>query len=142
LIHQLNMWCIQAMTNRRWRNNAKVDEIAHAIHRIVGAMQPIATQLRVMILPPQAIRMEDVLKHKPSKFSDEALLTKQMLGSRRVRRYSWCLRVLRRNNSLLPPFSLLEMLSTSGRGCNNNCRPDKKRWTMPTLGRDSWRSAF
>jgi len=34
----VNMWRIQAMTNRRRRNNAGADEIAQAIHRMVDAM--------------------------------------------------------------------------------------------------------
>jgi len=39
------------MANRRRRNNAGADEIAQAIHRMVDAMQPIATQPRVVEHP-------------------------------------------------------------------------------------------
>ena len=42
VIHQLNMWRIQAMANRRRRNDAGADEIAQAIQRMVDAMQSVA----------------------------------------------------------------------------------------------------
>jgi len=32
------MWCIQAMANRKRRNDAGTDEITQAIHRMVDAM--------------------------------------------------------------------------------------------------------
>jgi len=34
----VNMWRIQAMVNRRRRNDAGADEIAQAIHMMVDAM--------------------------------------------------------------------------------------------------------
>jgi len=68
----VNMWCIQAMANRRRMNVASADEIAQVIHRMVDVMQPVAMQLRAMVPPARPVTMEDVLKHKPSKFSGKA----------------------------------------------------------------------
>jgi len=41
---------------------------------MVNAMQPIAAQPRAMVPPTRAVTMEDVLKHKSSKFSGKAIL--------------------------------------------------------------------
>ena len=68
----INIWPIQAMANRRRRNDAGADEIAQAIHRMVDAMQPVAAQPRAIVPPTRAVTMEDVLKHKPSKFNGKA----------------------------------------------------------------------
>jgi len=68
----VNMWRIQAMANRRRRNDVGADEIAQAIHRMVDAMQPMAVQPRAMVPPVRPVTMEDVLKHKPSKFNGKA----------------------------------------------------------------------
>jgi len=70
----VNMWRIQAMANRRRRNDSGANEIAQAIHRMVDAMQLVAAQPRAMVPPTRPVTMEDVLKHKPSKFSDKATL--------------------------------------------------------------------
>jgi len=72
VIHQLNMWRIQAMANRRRRNDVGADEIAQAIHPMVDAMQPVVAQPRAMVPPTRVVTMEDVLKHKLSKFSGKA----------------------------------------------------------------------
>jgi len=48
----------QAMANKRRRNNARADEIAHAIHRMVDVMQPIATQPRAVVAPTCHVTME------------------------------------------------------------------------------------
>jgi len=56
------------MANRRRRNNAGVDEIAQAIHRMVDAMQPIAAQPRAVVAPTCPVPMEDFMRHKPLKF--------------------------------------------------------------------------
>jgi len=68
------MWRAQAMANRRRRNNAGVDEIANAIHRMVDAMQPVATQPRTVIPPVKPVTMEDFMRHKPAKFTGKATL--------------------------------------------------------------------
>jgi len=60
------------MANRRRMNVASADEIAQVIHRMVDVMQPVAMQLRAMVPPARPVTMEDVLKHKPSKFSGKA----------------------------------------------------------------------
>jgi len=39
---------------------------------MVDAMQPVAVQPRVMVPPTRPVTMEDVLKHKLSKFSGKA----------------------------------------------------------------------
>jgi len=70
----VTMWRIQAMANRRRRSDAGADEIAQAIHRMVDAMQPVAAQPRAIVPPIRAVTMEDVLKHKPSKFNGKATL--------------------------------------------------------------------
>jgi len=67
----VKMWRIQAMANRRKRNEAGADEIAQTIHRMVDAMQPVAAQPRAIVPPTRPVTMEDVLKHKPSKFNDK-----------------------------------------------------------------------
>ena len=67
----VNMWRIQAMANRRRTGDAGADEIAQAIHMMVDAMQPVAAQPRAMVPPTRAVTMEDVLKHKPSKFNSK-----------------------------------------------------------------------
>jgi len=68
----VNMWCIQAMVNRRRRNEVGADEIAQAIHRMVDAMQPVAAQPRAIVPLARPMTMEDVLKHKSSKFNGKA----------------------------------------------------------------------
>jgi len=60
------------MENRRHRNNAGADEIANAIHKMVDAMQPVATQLKAMIPLVRPVTMEDFMRHKPSKFTGKA----------------------------------------------------------------------
>jgi len=42
------MWRIQAMANRRRRNDVGADEIVQAIHRMVDVMQPVAAQPRTL----------------------------------------------------------------------------------------------
>ncbi|XP_027905956.1 uncharacterized protein LOC114165566 [Vigna unguiculata] len=65
-------WHLTVMANRRRRNDVGIDEIAHAIHKMVDEMQPVAVQPRAMVPPARAVTMEDVLRHKPAKFSDKA----------------------------------------------------------------------
>jgi len=60
------------MTNRTRRNVAGADDIAHAIHRMVDAMLPIATQPRAMVAPICHVTMEDFMTHRPTKFSGKA----------------------------------------------------------------------
>jgi len=60
------------MANRRRRNTAGADDIAHAIHRMVDAMQPIAAQPRVMVARICPMTMEDFMRHRPTKFSSKA----------------------------------------------------------------------
>jgi len=60
------------MANRRRRNNAGAYEIANAIRRMVDAMQPVAAQLSAMIPPVRPVKMEDFMRHKPTKFTGKA----------------------------------------------------------------------
>jgi len=66
------MWRAQAVANRRKRNNTGADEIAHAIHRMVDVMQPIAAQPRAVVAPTRPVTMEDFMRHKPSKFTGKS----------------------------------------------------------------------
>jgi len=66
------MWRAQAMANWRRRNTVGADEIANAIHRMVDAMQHVATQPRAMIPPIRLVTMEDFMRHKPAKFTGKA----------------------------------------------------------------------
>jgi len=66
------MWRAQTMANRRPINNAGADEIAHTIHRMVDAMQPVATHSRTMIPQVRPVTMEDFMRHKPTKFTSKA----------------------------------------------------------------------
>jgi len=66
------MWRAQAMANKRRRNTAGADDIAQAIHRMVDAMQSIAAQPRAVVVPVRPVRMEDFMRHKPSKFSGKS----------------------------------------------------------------------
>jgi len=68
------MWHAQTMANRRRRNNVGADEIAHAIHRMVDAMQPIVVQPKVVVAPTRPVTMEDFMRHKPSKFTGKSTL--------------------------------------------------------------------
>jgi len=68
------MWRAQAMANQRRRNTARADEIANAIHRMVDAMQPVATQPRAMIPLPRPVTMEDFMRDKAAKFTRKATL--------------------------------------------------------------------
>ncbi|XP_027915854.1 uncharacterized protein LOC114175271 [Vigna unguiculata] len=68
------MWRARAMANRRRRNNAGVNEIAQAIHRMVDVMQPIAMQPRAVVAPTRPVSMEDFMRHKPSKFAGKSSL--------------------------------------------------------------------
>jgi len=68
----VKMWRIHAMANMRRRNKAGVDEIAQAINWMVDAMQPVAAQPKAIVPPAIPVTMEDVLKHKPSKFNGKA----------------------------------------------------------------------
>jgi len=61
------------MANRRRRNNAGADDIAQAIHRMVDAMQPIATPPRAIVASTQPVSLEDFMKHRPTKFSGKAI---------------------------------------------------------------------
>jgi len=63
------MWRAQAMANRWRRNNVGIDEIAYAIHRMVDAIQPIATQLRAVVATIGPVTMDDFMRHKPSKLT-------------------------------------------------------------------------
>jgi len=60
------MWRAQAVTIKRRRNNARADEIAHAIHWMVDVMQPIATPPKAMVAPTRPVTMEDFMRPKPS----------------------------------------------------------------------------
>ncbi|XP_027905705.1 uncharacterized protein LOC114165248 [Vigna unguiculata] len=55
---------------RRIGANNSADEIAHAIHRLVDAMQP-----QQVVLPqptPRPVSMDDFMRHKPAKFNGKA----------------------------------------------------------------------
>ena len=55
---------------RRIGANNSADEIAHAIHRLVDAMQ-----LQQVVLPqpaPRHVNMDDFMRHKPAKFNGKA----------------------------------------------------------------------
>jgi len=60
------------MANRQRMNNAGADEIAHAIYRMVDAMQPITAQPRVVVTLTRPVRIEDFMRHKPSKFTGKS----------------------------------------------------------------------
>jgi len=60
------MWRAQAVANRRRRNTVGVYDIAHAIHRMVDVMQPIAAQPRAVVAPTHPVTMEDFMRHKPT----------------------------------------------------------------------------
>jgi len=60
------------VANRRRRNNAGVDEIAHAIYRMVDAMQPIVVQPRAVVTLTRLVTMEDFMRYKPSKFTGKS----------------------------------------------------------------------
>ena len=66
------MWHAQALTNRRRRDNTGTDEIAHAIRRMVDAMQPNAAQPRARVAPTRPVTMEDFMRHTPAKFTGKA----------------------------------------------------------------------
>jgi len=66
------MWCAQALENRRRRDNTWVDEIAHAIHRMVDVMQLNAAQPRARVAPTRPVTMEDFMRRKPAKFTRRA----------------------------------------------------------------------
>ena len=72
LFNTTEMWRAQALANRRRRDNTRADEIAHAIHRMVDAMQPNATQPRAKVVPTRPVTMEDFMRHKPIKFTSKA----------------------------------------------------------------------
>ena len=67
------MWRAQALANRRRRDNTGADEIAHAIHRMVDAMQPSAVQPRAIVAPTRPVTMEDFMRHRPTKFTSRAI---------------------------------------------------------------------
>ena len=55
---------------RRIGANNSADEIAHAIHRLVDAMQP-----QQVVLPqptPRPVSMDDFMRHKLAKFNGNA----------------------------------------------------------------------
>jgi len=62
------MWRAQALANRRRRDNTGADEIAHAIHRMVDAMQPNAAQPRARVAPTRPVTMEDFMRHMPANY--------------------------------------------------------------------------
>ena len=66
------MWRAQALAIRRRRDNTGADEIAHAIHRMVNAMQPNAAQSRTRVVPTRVVTMEDFMRHMPSNFTGKA----------------------------------------------------------------------
>jgi len=68
------MWCAQALANRRRRDNTGDDETAHAIHRMVDAMQPSAAQPRARVAPTRPVTMEDFMRHRPTKFTGRTTL--------------------------------------------------------------------
>ena len=63
------MWRAQALANRRRRDNTGADEIAHAIHRMVDAMQPNAAQSKARVALTRVVTMEDFMRHMPTKFT-------------------------------------------------------------------------
>jgi len=63
------MWRAQALANRKRRDNTGAEEIAHAIHRMVDAMQPNAAQSRARVAPARAVTMEDFIRHMLTKFT-------------------------------------------------------------------------
>ena len=70
--HLAEMWRAQALANRRRRDNTEADEIAHAIHRMVDAMQPNAAQPRARVVPTRPVTMEDFMRHRSAKFTNKA----------------------------------------------------------------------
>jgi len=68
------MWHAQAMANRRMRNVVGADEITHAIHWMLDAMQPVTSQPRAMIPPTWSATMEDSIRHRPTKFTCKSTL--------------------------------------------------------------------
>jgi len=107
------------MANRRRRNTTGADDIAQAIHRMVDAMQPITAPPKAIVAPTRPVSMEDFMKHRPTKFSGKALLTRQTLGCGSVRRFveCWHARMLK-SCHLLHSF-WWQMRSTGGRGCSS-----------------------
>jgi len=65
------MWHAQALANRKRRDNTRSEEIAHAIHRMVDAMQPNAAQSRARVAPTRAVTIEEFMRHMPTKFTDK-----------------------------------------------------------------------
>jgi len=68
------MWRAQALANKRRRDNTGADEIGHAIHWMVDAMQPNAAQPRIRVAPTHPVTMEDFMRHRPAKFTSKATL--------------------------------------------------------------------
>ena len=66
------MWGAQALANKRRWDNTGADEIAHAIHRMVDAMQPNAVQSSARVAPTRVVTIEDFIRHRPSKFTGKA----------------------------------------------------------------------
>ena len=63
-------WEMAGGRGRRISANNSADEIAHAIHRLVDAMQP-----QQVVLPqpaPRPVSMDDFMRHKPAKFNGKA----------------------------------------------------------------------
>jgi len=66
------MWRSQALANRRRRDNTGADEIAHAIHRMVDAIQPSAAQPKAKVAPTRPMTMEYFMRHRLAKFIGRA----------------------------------------------------------------------
>jgi len=66
------MWGAQAMANKKRRNNARADDIAQVIHRMVDVMQPLVAPPKAIVTPTRPVSVEDFMKHSPTKFSSKA----------------------------------------------------------------------
>jgi len=53
-------------------DNTGVDEIAHAIHRMVDAMQPNEAQPRAKVALTRLVIMADFMRLRPAKFTGKA----------------------------------------------------------------------
>jgi len=82
------MWRAQAMVNMRRRNTAGADEIANTIHRMVDAMQPVATPPRAMIPHVRPVTMEDLCVISRRNSLGKPPPMRQTRGYESVRRYS------------------------------------------------------
>jgi len=131
------MWRAQAMGNRRRRNNAGADEIAHAIHRMVDAMQPIAAQPRVVVAPTRPVTMEDFCRHKPSKFMGKSTPDEADAWLKKCEKICRVIECTDAQKLTLSHCYWWRTLNTGGRACSSSCRLGTRRLPGLLSGRDS-----